>query len=152
TVEVKASRKKKAGSRRGRGTTAPSAENTLWVVILAGGAGSRMRSTLPKVLHRVAGRSLIESVLDASEAVSAERIVAVLGASPRQVEPVVAGRAAVVLQAEPRGTADAIRLALSGLPSREGSVLVLSGAAPLVLADTLRSLVERQQREQLDAA
>jgi len=111
-----------------------------------------MRSTLPKVLHQVAGRSLIASVLDAAQGVSPEQIVVVLGASHRQVEPALAGRARAVLQAQPRGTADAVRQALASFPAGEGSILVLSGAAPLVHAETLRRFVERQQSEDLDAA
>jgi bifunctional UDP-N-acetylglucosamine pyrophosphorylase/glucosamine-1-phosphate N-acetyltransferase len=148
---VKASRKKKAGSSRGRASS-PLPGKELSVIILAAGAGTRMRSTLPKMLHRVGGRSLIESVLAAVQGISAARVVVVLGASHRQVEPELAGRATPVRQAQPRGTADAVREALGHLPGGEGSVLVLSAAVPLIHADTLRRLLDRQQGKRRDLA
>src|SRR5512132_2640280 len=60
------------------------------VVVLAAGVGSRMRSTLPKVLHRVGGRTLLDSVLDTARGVSPSRVVAVIGAGREKVESVLA--------------------------------------------------------------
>jgi len=114
------------------------------VVILAAGIGSRMRSTLPKVLHRVGGIPMLESVLRAAESLRPSQIVAVLGASRSAVEPVLAGRpVTVVVQERPRGTGDAVAQALSALSEGDGPVLVLSGDVPLIRPETLAGLVEK---------
>src|SRR5215510_10881081 len=62
------------------------------VIILAAGLGARMRSTIPLVLHRVAGRTLIDTILDTAEALAPSRLVLLLGASRGQVEPTIEGR------------------------------------------------------------
>ena len=121
------------------------------VVVLAAGVGSRMRSSQPKVLHRVGGRTLLELVLDTAETVSPSRVIAVLGAGRDRVEPSLAGRSVhVVLQEPPLGTGDAARQALPALGGSAGPVLVLSGDVPFLRAETLRLLVERQRNESLD--
>lgn len=101
-----------------------------------------MRSTLPKVLHRVAGRTLIEAVLDAAEGLGAGRTVVVLGAGREQVAASLSGRVIeTVVQDPPRGTGDAVRLALPALSGGAGPVVVLSGDVPLILPQTLARLV-----------
>ena len=123
------------------------------VVILAAGAGSRLRTTLPKILHRVGGRTLIEAVLDAADSVSPAKTVVVLGASRALVEPALRERnVAVVVQDPPLGTGDAARAALSELSGSEGPVLVLSGDVPLLTPETLRALLDRQAAGRLDLA
>ncbi len=104
----------KASTRKGRATPRPSVrrgrggggpETPPQIVVLAAGVGSRMRSTLPKVLHRIGGRTLLDAVLDTAEAVSPSRIVAVLGAGRDEVERSLAGRAVtIVIQEPPLGT------------------------------------------------
>lgn len=123
------------------------------VVVLAAGIGSRMRSTLPKVLHRVGGRTLLDTVLDTAEALSPSRVVVVLGAARERVEETLAGRAVgVVVQDPPIGTGDAVRAALPALGDGEGPVLVLSGDVPLLRVETLSDLVARQRDGGLDLA
>ena len=122
------------------------------VVVLAAGVGSRMRSTLPKVLHRVGGRTLLDAVLDTARGVSPSRVVAVIGAGREKVESALAGRdVTIVVQDPPLGTGDAARQALSAL-NGSGPVVILSGDAPLLTAATVGRLIERRREKDLDLA
>ena len=96
-------------SRPGSGArAAPPPGGRRRVVILAAGIGSRMRSSLPKVLHRVAGRTLLEAVLDTAESARPSRVVVVLGAGRERVAPhSKAARSTFVVQDPPLGTGDA---------------------------------------------
>ena len=146
--------------RRGEGTRATrqrrqarAADAAPAVVILAAGVGSRMRSSIPKVLHRVGGRTLIEAVLDVAASLTPEAIVAVLGAGRERVEAALAGRGVrVVVQDPPLGTGDAVRQALPALRSHRGPVFVLSGDVPLLRADTLAALGAFRREADLDLA
>ena len=113
----------------------------LHVVILAAGQGKRMRSALPKVLHRIAGRPLLAHVIDAARALKPDRIHVVVGHGGDAVRAVFAGEAIEwVEQARRLGTGHALMQALPRIP-RAATVLVLNGDAPLVRAVTLRKLV-----------
>ncbi len=139
----------KRGKARAGAAAAP--EGPVRVVILAAGVGSRMRSAVPKVLHRVGGRTLLESVLDAAESLSPSRIVVVLGAGRERVEASLAGRSVeLAAQDSALGTGDAARRALPALGQEDGPILVLSGDTPLLRSATLAALVERQRRARLD--
>jgi bifunctional UDP-N-acetylglucosamine pyrophosphorylase/glucosamine-1-phosphate N-acetyltransferase len=112
-----------------------------------------MRSTVPKVLHRIGGRTLLEAVLETAEAVSPSRIVAVVGAGREEVERSLAGRSVtVVVQDPPLGTGDAARRALTVLSNGAGPIVVLSGDAPLLTAATLSKLIDRRRTNGLDLA
>jgi len=112
-----------------------------------------MRSTLPKVLHRVGGRTLIEAVLAAAEAVSTSRVVVVVGAGRERVAEALSGRnVTLVVQDPPLGTGDAARRAAEALGEGGGPVLILAGDTPLLRAETLRALVDRRRERGLDAA
>jgi bifunctional UDP-N-acetylglucosamine pyrophosphorylase / glucosamine-1-phosphate N-acetyltransferase len=133
---------------RKKGSGEPAAPR---VVILAAGVGSRMRSTLPKVLHRVGGLSLLEAVLRTARTLSPSRIVVVLGPARAQIEPILSGQdVTIAVQDPPRGTGDAVRCALPALSDGDGPVVILSGDVPLVRADTLRALLQRQRAGSLD--
>jgi bifunctional UDP-N-acetylglucosamine pyrophosphorylase/glucosamine-1-phosphate N-acetyltransferase len=122
-------------------------------VILAAGAGTRMRSTLPKVLHRVGGRTLIEAVVAAAEALSPSRIAVVVGPGRERVIEALAGRTVTfVVQDPPLGTGDAARKAVESLADGGGPVVILSGDTPLLRPETLRALVRRRAERALDAA
>ena len=122
-------------------------------VILAAGAGTRMRSTLPKVLHRVAGRTLIEAVLASAEGLSPSRVVVVVGAGRERIAESLSGRSVTfVAQDPPLGTGDAARRAVEALGNGGGAVVILSGDTPLLRPETLRALVARRLERGLDAA
>ncbi len=123
------------------------------VIILAAGVGSRMRSTLPKVLHRVGGVPLLEAVLRTARSVDPSRIVVVLGPARARIEPVLSGQdVTIAVQDPPRGTGDAVRCALPALDGEAGPVVVLSGDVPLIRPDTLRALLDRRRDGDLDLA
>jgi bifunctional UDP-N-acetylglucosamine pyrophosphorylase/glucosamine-1-phosphate N-acetyltransferase len=114
-------------------------------VILAAGEGTRMRSALPKVLHPLAGRALIDHVIDAALAVTERPPIVVVGPRATKVVQAVADRAECVEQSEPRGTGDALRAVPEGL-REAGDVLVLSADVPLVRAETLARLIDHHRR------
>ena len=108
-------------------------------VILAAGKGTRMKSDRPKVMHPVAGRTMLNHVLDAAAALGPERVVVVVGPDMPDVTATAAPHP-VVVQEHQAGTADAVRTALPALEGFTGTVLVLYGDTPLVTAGTLSRL------------
>jgi len=122
-------------------------DSPLAVVVLAAGKGTRMRSDRAKVLHEVAGRSMLGHVVAAAEALGAVRIVVVVApgmdAVARAAHPHM-----VAVQAEQRGTADAVKAAREALAGFAGDVLVLYGDCPLIRPETL----VRMRRERRDEA
>jgi bifunctional UDP-N-acetylglucosamine pyrophosphorylase/glucosamine-1-phosphate N-acetyltransferase len=120
----------------------------LSVVILAAGRGTRMKNDRPKVLHEMAGRTLIGHVLGTAQAVGAERLVVVLGAGMDTVAAEarrLAPEATVVIQDPPLGTGHALQVASAALP-RHGTVLVLYGDTPLLRRETLDDLLACRRR------
>lgn len=114
----------------------------LEVVILAAGQGKRMRSDLPKVLHRLAGRPLLAHVIAAARALKPSKIHVVRGHGGEAVKAAFAGeRIEWVEQARRLGTGHALQQAMPKV-SRAATVLVLNGDVPLVSVDTLRKLVK----------
>ena len=114
------------------------------VVILAAGQGTRMRSDTHKVLHPIASRPLLLHLLDRVDALGADKRVVVVGKGREQVEAAIAGRdAAVVVQAEQKGTGHAVQQAASALAGYDGPVLILFGDTPFVEAETLRRMLDR---------
>ncbi|MDW7745323.1 bifunctional UDP-N-acetylglucosamine diphosphorylase/glucosamine-1-phosphate N-acetyltransferase GlmU [Halomonas sp.] len=113
---------------------------TLDVVILAAGQGTRMRSTRPKVLHRLAGKPMVRHVIDTARGLEAERTHVVVGHGAEQVREALADcRVHFALQAEQKGTGHAVAQTLEALG--EGRVLVLYGDVPLIRRETLVELL-----------
>ncbi|MEI6761900.1 MAG: bifunctional UDP-N-acetylglucosamine diphosphorylase/glucosamine-1-phosphate N-acetyltransferase GlmU [Betaproteobacteria bacterium] len=118
------------------------------VVIMAAGRGTRMKSRLPKVLHRLAGRALLQHVLDTAAALQARQVVVVTGHGAMEVEAHIAHStrlssqlAAQCVRQEPQlGTGHAVMQA-APLLADDGVVVVLSGDVPLTRPDTLRQLL-----------
>ena len=118
-------------------------------VVLAAGQGTRMKSQTPKVLHEVAGRPLVGWSIDTALDAGAEKVVVVVGHGREKVEAYVnaryAGRPVVTaVQAEQRGTGDAVRCALPALADWGGAVLIGYGDCPLIPPTALEAL--RQAR------
>ncbi len=112
-------------------------------VILAAGQGTRMKSPLPKVLHKVGGRTLLDRVIDTVEATGCERIVVVVGAGPSAVRDLVVqrlGEGAVAVQDPPLGTGHAVMAAREALADFHGDVLVTNGDCPLLAPHDLEPL------------
>ena len=114
-------------------------------IVLAAGLGTRMRSRRPKVLHELCGRPMLAFVLDAAREVSGRRPLVVYSPATAAVAEVFADGADFALQAEPLGTADAVRAALAVAPEGPGEILVLSGDVPLVQSDLLAELIDMRR-------
>ena len=112
-------------------------------VILAAGQGTRMKSALPKVLHKVGGRALLDRVIDTVTATGCERVVVVVGPGPSAVRDLVVrrlGEGAVAVQDAPLGTGHAVMAAREALAGFEGDVLVTNGDCPLLTPGDLEPL------------
>lgn len=119
----------------------------LHIVILAAGKGTRMKSDRSKVLHRLAGRTLIDHVLDATSALQPVSVVVVVGHQAENVKQAVAGRGCQFVLQDPQiGTGHALLQAEAALAGAEGDVLLLSGDVPLLRSETIASLLEAHRR------
>ncbi|MFM7382400.1 MAG: bifunctional UDP-N-acetylglucosamine diphosphorylase/glucosamine-1-phosphate N-acetyltransferase GlmU [Microcystaceae cyanobacterium] len=117
------------------------------VAILAAGKGTRMKSTLPKVLHQLGGRSLVERVLNSCQGLQPERQLVIVGYQGETVKQQFAHRPEVefVEQTQQLGTGHAIQQLLPHLAGYQGDLLVLNGDAPLLRAETLETLLATHQ-------
>ena len=123
----------------------------LSAIVLAAGEGTRMRSVLPKPLHRLCGRPMVLHIIDALAELPIDRVVVVVGYRAAEVAKVIEAdapeglRIEFVEQTEARGTGDAVAVGLTGFDSRadldDGDLVVLPGDAPLVRPATLAALV-----------
>jgi bifunctional UDP-N-acetylglucosamine pyrophosphorylase/glucosamine-1-phosphate N-acetyltransferase len=111
------------------------------VVVLAAGEGRRMRSTTPKVLHALCGRTLLGHVLAAVEPLNAAHVLVVVGNGREQVTAALPPYATAVVQDEQRGTGHAVRLALDTVPDVDGDVLVLYADMPLLTTGTFQRML-----------
>ena len=117
-------------------------------VILAAGQGTRMKSPLPKVLHKVGGRTMVDWVIDAAQALGCDPIVVVIGAGNPAVRDHVAarlGEAAIAVQDPPLGTGHAVLAAKAALAGFEGDVLVNYADGPLLGAEEIGALFELRE-------
>jgi UDP-N-acetylglucosamine diphosphorylase/glucosamine-1-phosphate N-acetyltransferase len=116
---------------------------TLAVVILAAGLGTRMKSKKAKVLHALLGRPMISYVVDTARVVAGDNVVLVVGHQADEVRAIVAQQAEVryAFQAEQLGTGHAAMCALSELPDNVNHVVVLCGDVPLLRRETLQRFV-----------
>jgi len=122
----------------------PTKENAkLGAVVMAAGLGTRMRSEIPKHLHPLLGRRMVDWVLASARELGADPLVVI--AAPSTADAFDGFEVAV--QEEPLGTGDAVRSARAALEGRAEEVIVLSGDTPLLTADLLRDLVETHRRE-----
>ncbi|MGH7274709.1 MAG: bifunctional UDP-N-acetylglucosamine diphosphorylase/glucosamine-1-phosphate N-acetyltransferase GlmU [Nitrospiria bacterium] len=126
-------------------------KDSLVVIVLAAGIGKRMKSRQAKVLHPVAGRPMIQYVLDLAEALSADRILLVIGHDRDHVRTLLAGRIRrgrieLVVQEPPLGTGHAVLMTRSLLADYHGPVMILNGDHPLLRAETASDLL-RAHRE-----
>ncbi len=113
----------------------------LTTVILAAGKGTRMKSSLPKVLHKAGGKAMLAHVLTAAKEAGARRNIVVVGFGGEAVEAALKGEAEFVTQAEQLGTGHAVLQAEPLLGGTQGTVLVLCGDTPLLTGKLLEKLV-----------
>ena len=124
------------------------------VVILAAGAGTRMKSQLPKVLHPICGASMLDHVLAAARELSPAELIVVVGHGRRQVAAHLARHAPdvrVVVQQRQGGTGHAVRTVTETVGLGQGTVVVTYGDTPLLRGSTLAALVREHAAEQATA-
>ena len=117
----------------------------LVTVILAAGKGTRMKSVLPKVLHQVGGKPMVQHVLDAARMAGARRNIVVVGFGAEFVRSALRGDAEIVVQEEQLGTGHAVRMAEPLLSDERGTVMVLCGDTPLLTGALLTRLYQAHQ-------
>jgi len=116
------------------------------IVVLAAGKGTRMKSAVPKVLHKIAGRSMLGHVLSTCQELGAESIAVVVGPDMEDVREAVLQQvpdAHIYVQARQEGTANAVLAAGEAIANHKGDVLVQYADTPLLTADTLERLHAR---------
>ena len=111
-------------------------------VILAAGMGTRMKSKMPKVLHKVCGKPLSKWVIDASKAAGADKVCAVVGHKAETVKDVLGNVCEFALQAEQKGTGHAVMQAIDVIKNSKGEVVILNGDTPLITAETINKAIE----------
>lgn len=116
--------------------------SNLQTVILAAGKGTRMKSTLPKVLHCVGGKPMVQQVLDAANGAGAQRNIVVIGFGAEVVAEQLQQQADFVMQTEQLGTGHAVLQAQKQLETFDGTVMVLCGDTPLLTSKLLKELYD----------
>lgn len=122
------------------------AQTKIAVVVLAAGYGTRMKSSLPKVMHPIAGRPMIRHLLASLEALAPEKLVVVVGEEMEQVARAVAPWPTAV-QRERLGTGHAVLAARSIVEGHQGDVLIVYGDTPLLSAETLERMLAARRSE-----
>lgn len=118
-------------------------------IVLAAGDGKRLKSKLPKALHKVCGKPMLQHILEVLRRMEIESIAVVVGYASEHIESFLGGDAKIrfVHQAERKGTGHAVSLAAPLFQDWHGDVLVLNGDCPLIREDSLRTLVERHHQK-----
>lgn len=116
-----------------------------YAIILAAGQGSRMKSKKYKVLHEIAGYSMVEHVVGNVEQLKPEKIVTVVGFGAESVKGKLGDRCEYALQSEQLGTGHAVLMTKELLAEQEGTTLVVCGDTPLITADTLDALFSEHE-------
>jgi len=115
----------------------------LATVILAAGQGKRMKSDLPKVLHPLNGRAMVQYVIDAAQEVQSERVILIIGHKREMVQEATKNRGVeYAVQAEQLGTGHAVLQTFPLLKDFSGDILVLSGDVPLLRSQSLQLLID----------
>lgn len=114
----------------------------LVTVILAAGKGTRMKSKLPKVLHKAGGKSMVQHVLDAARSAGAKRNIVVTGFGGEMVREALGNQAEFIEQKEQLGTGHAVQQTADLLAGENGTVMVLCGDTPLLTGALLKKLYD----------
>jgi bifunctional UDP-N-acetylglucosamine pyrophosphorylase/glucosamine-1-phosphate N-acetyltransferase len=122
------------------------------VVILAAGKGTRMNSEIPKVLHRISGKPIVEYVIQTAGRLKAKRIILVVGHKWEQTKDLIDRyKVEFVIQEKQLGTGHAVMQTQKLLSDFNGDVLILYGDVPLLTAETLKKLLEEHRKKKVAA-
>jgi bifunctional UDP-N-acetylglucosamine pyrophosphorylase / glucosamine-1-phosphate N-acetyltransferase len=121
-------------------------------VVLAAGLGTRMKSSLPKVLHKLHGTPMLQHVLNTLHALQPRKITIVAGKNPGEIKRALRDTAGIAfaLQREAKGTGDALSKAVPSLKGFHGTVLVVNGDTPLITRSTLKNFLALHKRKRND--
>ena len=122
---------------------------TVSTIILAAGKGTRMRSTTPKILHKIAGRHLIAFCVDLAKAVKSKEIIIVVGKENAQAtKKALSGeQVKFCFQNNQLGTGDAVKIALNGFKIKSKYTLVLYGDTPFVKNNTIKKMISKAEKD-----
>ena len=120
-------------------------KSNLAVIILAAGKGLRMKSDIPKVLHKLGSQTLLERVIKSTKQAGATEQVVVLGYKGNLVSKFLPPEVKIVTQTKPLGTGHAVKFAKKILGKNQGEVIVLCGDTPLITPQTLKYLVKKHR-------
>lgn len=121
--------------------------NNLKAVILAAGKGTRMESTLPKVLHKISGKPMVQYAIDAAKGAGVEQVCLIVGYGADLLRQEITEEGIeFVVQEEQLGTGHAVKCAKEFI-GRDGETLILCGDTPVITSDTLKNLVEQHRRD-----
>ena len=118
-------------------------------VILAAGAGTRMKSRKPKVLHEICGKPMLQHVIDQATILKTEKTVVVIGYQGESVKETIGNTVEYVYQREQLGTGHAVMQAQSYFENYKGNVLLLYGDTPLISAETLKKFIQYHEDKEL---
>ena len=126
----------------------------LAVAILAAGKGTRMESALPKVLHKLSGKTLLERVLNSCKELNPDKVFIIVGHKSKQVEDSIPKNKNIhfILQEPQKGTGHAIQVLSKKIGNFKGELLVLNGDVPLIKPHTLKELIKRQDAKNADVS
>ncbi|MBR1398299.1 MAG: bifunctional UDP-N-acetylglucosamine diphosphorylase/glucosamine-1-phosphate N-acetyltransferase GlmU [Selenomonadaceae bacterium] len=119
-------------------------------IILAAGKGTRMKSSLPKVLHKVCGKPMLEHVINAAKGAGSTREVVVIGSGADKVREEISG-VEFALQSEQLGTGHAVMMTKDKMANLEGTVMILCGDTPLITSELLQKFIESHEQSKASA-
>ncbi|MCA0971408.1 bifunctional UDP-N-acetylglucosamine diphosphorylase/glucosamine-1-phosphate N-acetyltransferase GlmU [Halobacillus litoralis] len=122
-----------------------------FAIVLAAGKGTRMKSDLPKVLHHVCGKPMVEHVTDQLKNASVDRIVTVVGHQSERVKGQIGPSSDFAYQAEQLGTAHAVQTCSEQLADEQGATLIITGDTPLITEQTLRNVLGHHRKTKASA-
>ena len=123
----------------------------LSVIIMAAGKGTRMKSEIPKVLHKLSGDTLLNHVIKSAEELSPDKIIIIIGYQAELVKKTISSDDILYsLQENQYGTGHAVMQAKPHLKDFKGNTLILSGDVPLIKASTLSSLINKHESGNYD--
>ena len=126
----------------------------LTVAILAAGKGTRMASSLPKVLHKLSGKTLLQRVIDSCNELKPDKIYILVGHKSKDVEDSIPKHKNIhfIVQNPQKGTGHAIQVLSQQVKKHEGALMVLNGDVPLIKAETLKKLINFHDSKKADVS
>ena len=126
----------------------------LTVAILAAGKGTRMASTLPKVLHKLSGKTLLQRVLDSCNELKPNKVFIIVGHKSKEVEDSVLNKKNIdfIVQNPQKGTGHALQVLSQQVKKHKGILMVLNGDVPLIKSETLKKLINFHDSKDADVS